>query len=492
VEAQNYLGIYISRTSASVVYLGQQGGQGKVLGCFRVSLPKQQNEAKGISAVTELTNLVSEGCNQRQWKFSEVAVALDCSMFMQHRIHSEFQDVRRIAQTVRFDTEEVLSMDVSNIAVAFEVLSGSEEGSELNVFTARQEYLSELIRSLQSNKLDPATIEPDIKCLSRFLKSNDGFSKGARTLFGMLSASNGYFIDFSESGKNPNLRSFLMGQRQDRAAILRREIPLTLGLIQDEGPSVKIKVFDSTGSTDYQQLSENIGFEVQVAKPSDLAGTTSQMLADCEDQVAFTVAYGAALVLFDKDWAVSFRDDFMPYQGRKLRIQKAVRFLSISVCILLTALGIYLSSQLLRINGDRNEVRKRFGPDYSDITLGGNLPDSMEQAVSKLGRIKTGIEKKKSGVIADEQAVMAKLRLVLEAFNKCAKQTDLKIERISVNPKNIRVTGNTANERSTLKLLDTIRENMSTSHYNYGEDHGRSGFNVTIVSKDSVSGGRLR
>jgi len=492
VEAQNYLGIYISKTSASVVYLGLQDGQGKLLGCFSVSLPDQQEQGQRIAAVSELSRLVGDGCNQRQWKFSEVAVALDCSMFMQHRIHSEFEDVKRIAQTVRFDAEEVLSVDVSGIAVAFEVLSSGEDGSELNVFTARQEYLSELIRSLQSNKLDPSTVEPDIKCLSRFLKGNGGLSEESRSLFGMLSVRSGYFIDFSEPEKSPTLRSFLMGRRQDRAAILRREIPLTLGLVQDGVSAVNIKVFDSTGSVDYQQLSDNIGFEVQVAEPSDLVSATSEMLVDCEDQVAFAVAYGAALAHLDKVRAVSFRDDFMPYQGRKLRIQKAVKFLSISVCVLLTALGIYLTSQLLQFNHGRNKVRKRFGPDYSAITLGGNLPESMGKAVSKLGRIKTGIEGKKRGVTADEQAAMAKLRLVFEAFNKCAKPTDLKIERISVNPKNIRVTGNTANMDSTLRLFDTISQSLDISSKNIGDEHGRNGFNVTIVSKKDMSEGRLR
>lgn len=488
MEVQNYIGIHINKDSAGVVYLG---GQEELLDCFSVSLPEQQEEGQRDAEVSELAEMIRQGCNQRDWKFSEVAVALDCSMFMQHRIHSEFQDVRRITQTIRFDAEEALSMDVSEVAVAFEVLSSDEDGSELNVYTARQEYLSELIRSLQGNKLDPATIEPDIKCLCRFLQSNGGLSGESRTLFGMLSKKNGYFIDYPGSGESPHLRSFLMGRRQDRTTILSREIPLTLGLVQDEEAGVNIKVFDSTGSVDYQQLGENIGYKVQLAEPSSLVSATSDMMADCRDQVAFAVAYGAALTHFDKARAVSFREAFMPYQGRKRRIQKAVKFFSVSVCVLITALGIYLSSQLLRVNGYRNDVRERFGPDYSTITLGGNLPESMDAAFGKLERIRREIEKNKKGVITDQQTVMAKLKLLLEAFNKCADRTDLKIERISINPKNIRVTGNTANRDSTLKLFDTISENLGISSKNMGHEHGRDGFNVTIVSRKNRRG-RLR
>jgi len=113
VESQNYLGIYISRKTATVVCLGPQKKEGDVLNCFSVSVEGQQQED-----MHALAGLIVQGCTERELKFSEITVALDCAMFMQHNVHSEFKDPKQIAATVRFDTEEALATDITNIAVA--------------------------------------------------------------------------------------------------------------------------------------------------------------------------------------------------------------------------------------------------------------------------------------------------------------------------------------------------------------------------------------
>ncbi len=42
MESQNYLGIYISTDTATVVCLALAGRHGKALGCFSVSVEKQE------------------------------------------------------------------------------------------------------------------------------------------------------------------------------------------------------------------------------------------------------------------------------------------------------------------------------------------------------------------------------------------------------------------------------------------------------------------
>ena len=77
MESHNYLGIYISKDSATAVCLGPHGKDTKVLGCFSVSI-KDQEDAN----TQTLASLLAQGCAQRKLKFSEVAVALDCAVFM--------------------------------------------------------------------------------------------------------------------------------------------------------------------------------------------------------------------------------------------------------------------------------------------------------------------------------------------------------------------------------------------------------------------------
>ena len=160
MASQNYLGIYICKDTAVAVCLDSQGKDGNVLGCFSVSVEAQEHPAN--PDMSALASLIAHGCAERGLTFSEVAVALDCAMFMQHSVHSEFDDPKQIAATVRFDTEEALATDITDVALAFKVNSTDRAGSQLTVFTAQRKILSDILHSLQQHNLDPVTIEPDV------------------------------------------------------------------------------------------------------------------------------------------------------------------------------------------------------------------------------------------------------------------------------------------------------------------------------------------
>ncbi|MHC4596215.1 MAG: hypothetical protein ACYS19_14910, partial [Planctomycetota bacterium] len=124
MTSQNYLGICINKNTAAVVCLDSQGTGGSVLSRFSVSVEGQEHpDSPGTSG---LASLIAQGCAERGLKFSEVVVALDCAMFMQHSVHSEFDDPKQIAATVRFDTEEALATDITDVALAFEINSSDK------------------------------------------------------------------------------------------------------------------------------------------------------------------------------------------------------------------------------------------------------------------------------------------------------------------------------------------------------------------------------
>ena len=142
VEARNYLGIYLGKDRATVVCLSPDR---KVIGCFSVSSERTDDQPS-----TPLASLITQGCAERGLGFSDVAIALDCRMFMQHNVHSQFGDPKQIAATIRFDAEESLSTDITDVALAFKIISTDEKGSKLTVFTAQHKVLSQLLVSLQS------------------------------------------------------------------------------------------------------------------------------------------------------------------------------------------------------------------------------------------------------------------------------------------------------------------------------------------------------
>ncbi len=480
MDTQNNLGIYINGDTAIVVCLNPQSR--KVVDCFAVSVTEQ--EQAGSQA---LANLIAKGCAERKLGFSGAAVALDCARFMQHSVHSEFSDPKRIAATIRFDTEDALATDITDVALAFEITSASQEGSELTVFTAQRKVLSEILFSLQQNNLDPVAIEPDVNCLLRFIcsKLSSPESRRPGTLFGLLSRRNGYLIIPPGSAgagaqKSSTLRTFLLGRAQDRAQLLAREVLMSTALAGSDEPMRNLEVFDSSGTIDCTQLSEKLSIEARGIDWLSAPGTDSRV-----DPVDFAIACGAALTNLERGHRVNFRDDFNPFQGKKAKTQKALKFAAISVTVLLIAVGIYFQTKLFGINKDRKTLRSKFAKDYSAVMLSQELPDDAE-AVRKLrtelGRIRDA--RKGLTTIKGEKSISSKLTLVLAAFNKCAEQTSLNIKSLSITARDVIIIGDTSSRQNTRKFFEAVRNNdLEILRESYELKGGRDSFNITVMPK---------
>jgi hypothetical protein len=487
VESQNYLGIYLSRDTATVVCLSLLGRIGKVLGSFSVSV--EENEQANMQA---LAGLIAQGCAQRRWSYSEVSVALDCAIFMQHNVHSEFSDPKQIAATIRFDTEEALATDITNITLAFEITSAGQEGSELTVFTAQRKILSELLESLQAHNLDPVNIEPDVSCLSRFIyrKGPSAESQQPGTLFGILSRRNGYLIippasAGPESQKASTVRTFLVGPTKNRDELLSREVLVTTALVKSGEPINYLKVFDSAGTVNHQQLGEKLGIESDGIGLLDEAGAEKQIQDDSFETVDYAIAYGAALAHSEKGRPANFRDDFSPFQGKKLKMQQALKFAAISVTLLLIAVGLFFQAKLMGRNKDNRKLSAKFAENYSSVMLG-QKPKDIKSAIKKLGTEKRRLEQAKRGffTIKGEQSISSKLTLVLTAFNKCAAQTNLNIKSITIAAQDIIVTGDTSSRNNTIKLSQTLRDNgLDVLRQNVDTKGVRDDFSITVAPK---------
>lgn len=476
---QNYLGIYLCRDSATVVCLGLEGSKTNVLGCFSVSI-----EEPGMQKPAELARLVAEGCASRQLQFSEAVVALDCSMFMQHNVHSAFSDPKQVAATIRFDAEEALAMDITELAIAFKIISTDQTGSQLGVFTTQRKVLSDILLSLQSNNIDPVAIEPDVNCLSRYILQNVSFAGDSHRLFCVLSRRNGYFISFADSRQSSAVRTFLVSSAQDRTELLAREVPVTVALAGTDEPISEIKAFDSSSCASYEHLGEQFGIEAGLVDLAGAAGVGEEALGALTDPVDFVIAYGAALCVAKKCESVNFRSYFMPYQGRKVRLQKAVKLLSIAVGVLILAVGLYFQMQLFQKNRYRKQLRAKFERQYSAVMFGEVPPKS--NPAQKLARELRRIRDVKSGQLSvtGEESVSAKLTLVLEAFNKCAAQTNLNIDSISITTKTISITGETSSRRNTLKLFEAIESGkLDVLTQRLDAKGGRDNFRITVAPR---------
>jgi hypothetical protein len=488
VERSNYLGIYLRKDAATVVWLDSQGQDHNVRDCFSVSVEEQES-ASTAAGMSALASLIAEGCIQRipTYRDCEVAVALDCAMFMQNKVHSEFTDMRQIAQTVRFDTEEAIATDISDVAVAFKITLSDQDGSELTVFTVQRKTLSDILLSLQSNNIDPVAIEPDVNCLLRFIQQRVVVPADQRPLFCLLSGHNGYVIipTLSQSRGGSVVRTFLLGPTQTRGELLAREIPVTSALVGGGESIDSVMVFDSGGTIDNEELAGRLGISTDSVDLVASAVVNTDSLADCADPVDFAISYGAALACVERDKGINFRNDFMPYQGKKLRLQKALKFMSVSVGILMLAVGLYFQSRLFQQNRYCNRVRARIDNQYAAVMFGVK-PEAKLNPVNKLSGELRRIKALKSGQfsVTGEESIPTKLTMVLEAFNKSAAQTNLKIDKISITTKNIRIEGSTSSLKNTLRLRKAIEQSklniVQTSAETKG---GRNNFTVSVEPK---------
>jgi hypothetical protein len=517
VESGNYLGIYLSKGIATVVCLGPQGGTSPprfpdllsrlapafsrwktgagaeaggrqewgVVGCFSVSVEQHQQANLHL-----LAGLITQGCAERKLEFSEVAVALDCAMFMQHSVHSAFNDPKQIAATVRFDTEEALAADITDVAIAFRITSSDDSGSDITIFTAQRKLLSDVLGALQQSNIDPVVIEPDVSCLSRFICQKVSVPEGSRPLFALLSGHRGYLIIPSLPAsswvqKASRMRTFLVGPTQQRGELVAREVLVTTALVGGGLPINCLKVFDSTGSVNCQQLGERVGIETSVIDLTSSVVTDPQTLTDCADEVDFAIAYGVALAHLEKAPIANFRNDFMPYQGKKIRLQKTLKLVALSVTVLLIAVGLYFQAQSMRTNRDRARLRAQFAKDYAAVMLGEKLPNKTSPVKKLAGELRH-IRDVKSGLssVTGEESISSKLTLVFGALNNCAAETNLDIESISITAKSISVIGSTSSRTNTLKLFEAVTKGgLEILQQVLSAKGPRDNFSITVQPK---------
>lgn len=488
MPSQNYLGIYISKDTATAVCVEPNGGGNKIVGGFSVSAGQQ--EQPNIQA---LANMIAEGCAERKLAFSEVAVALDCAMFMQHTVKSQFTDLKQIAATIRFDTEEALATDISDIALAFQITSIDESGSTLTVFTAQKNLLSEVVKALQQHNLDPVTLEPDIHCLSRYIDNKTKSTRSEQaTLYAMISGRSGYLIapppPAGSTHKSSMVRTFLIGPKQNRAELLTREVLMTSALAQGAEPIKSMRVCDSTTDINTEPLSDRLGIETAAFELFEAAPGEIQNIGECSDRIQCAIACGAAMSLFEKEHNVNFRDDFNPYQGKKMQLQNALKFAAVSISVLIIVIGLYFQIELYKVNRDRKNLRNKLSRNYATVALE-KLPEktTFKQAVKDLGTLRRKIEAQTKGLgDTDRASISSKLTLLLKAFKECADKTNLNIKRISINTnsQNITITGDTSGRPQTTLFFNTLRKNgLSINTPGYNTVGNRDGFSITVTPK---------
>jgi hypothetical protein len=471
MERKGYLGIYLSHKHAVAVLVSAQADEFIPSGCFSVTNDTDNTRSLG--------QLLAEGLSQRRWEFADAAVAVDCTMFTQYNLHSEFTEPHQIAQTVKFDAEDVLADDASELTVAFSIIDSDDSGSRLNIFAAQRKVLDAVLADLQTNGLDPVVIEPDVAALARVACKANEPGKPGSALVVIVSSHACYLITYRGASGGFVGRTFLTSQPQDKNTSLARQIRLTIASGSLAEPTECVKLLDTTGSIDSQQIAEQLHIRIEPLAIQQVTASTDELLAECEDRTAFAAAYGAAIGQLTKAVHPDFRADFAPYQGRKVLLEKALRVLSASVTILMLSIGLYFQLRLFTINKYRSRAYRTLEQQYIAVMHSKTIPESMlRKLTTEVGRLKAGSSARQAG----EESVTELLTYALEAVNDAPSAMGLRLESISVTSKSVIIAGDTAaGQYNNLFASIDKHPRLQKGPFTYNYKSGRDVFRLTIL-----------
>jgi hypothetical protein len=268
--------------------------------------------------------------------------------------------------------------------------------------------------------------------------------------------------------------------------LLTREVPMMTAALEGDKAVNCLKVFDAMDSLDLEKLSAKLNMPVSGINLIEAAQAEATVLDNCAGPVDFAIAYGAAMGHLAKVPSVNFRNDFMPYMGKKIKMQKTLKIVCMAITFVLLVLGVYLQYELSQRNKPLKQLRSQFAKEYSAVMPGKKL-DLQENPVKKLESELRRIKNVKSGKlgVTGEQSISSKLILVFEAFNECSKETGLNIDKITVASRSINIIGDTSSRDSTLKLFESLKKRLEISQYRYDLKNERDSFSVTVATKGS-------
>lgn len=476
MEQANYLGMYLTPEGIYAAVLSDKGHAAGVR-CFFVPCASSASEGSALTAAARQALHQAGPCE-------EFAAAVRSSVINQYDLHSEFTDPRQIESTIRFDAEEAAATDASSLAVTFAITASGSTGSDIAVYTADRQTLTDILLDLQGAGLDPTVLEPDGVCLARAMEKT-GVLSAAGKIFLLIFGRACFLLVPQGDGFAPKVRTFLLPDDPDKTTALSRQMILSVAALP-AASSIKTLVLVNSGQDiDAAEMSKRMGMQVEQLELSGQLNLQTPYELPAEQTGGFLFACGSAMALAGRGLRADFRRDFMPYQGRRRLLQKSLKVVSVSLTILFVMLGLYFQTRAIRMNNYTSQLYERLKNDYTSAMYG-KTPPSSESVGSRLRRELTRVKQLQQYGL-DESAVTARLTYVLEAINDSPKSVDVNIKTITISDRTISLIGDTDSRKSTRELFDAIKKHrkLEVSEERFNAAGNRDEFVVSLKIKES-------
>ncbi len=478
MEQQNSVGIYLMPEGAYCTAVSAKGS-GAGMRCIFVPIGGTE---QGQVVLTAMAREIL----RQAGPFDQAAVAVRSNLISQYYHHSEFAEAKQVESTIRFDTEEVAATDASTLAIAFEITASGPGGSDVTIFTASRQTLTDILLDIQAGGVDPSVMEPDVVCLTRCLERIDGFREpGAMYL--LVFGRTCYLVTPVHPDFAPRVRTFLLPEDPDKTGSLARQIILTIAGLSEMVAVKKLVLVGYSEGIDKAQMNALTGLVIETVDLSRQLPLEIPHEVKPDQLNGFFFAAGSALALTGRTHRADFRRDFMPYQGRRRILQRSLQVVSVSLTILFLAMGLYFQVKAWRNKEDYSRLQQKLNESYSAAMYGAKRPSS-EPILSKLRRTLNTVKQQASGIL-DESSVTGRLTYVLESINNSPKTVDVNIKTITISDRLITIVGDTNSRTSTRDLFDAFKKHkmLEVTDERFNTAKNRDEFVLTLKAKESQS-----
>jgi hypothetical protein len=249
---------------------------------------------------------------------------------------------------------------------------------------------------------------------------------------------------------------------------------------ESRAPIRSVVLIGSAGAIDTAQIAERTGLQVKTETPEKtlLRSTPDGSPIACHE---FLIAYGSALASRSRTGRVDFRRDFMPYQGQRRIMEGSLRVLSISLTVLLLAVGVFFQFKAFGMKGMAAELKERTLAEHKAVMYGKG-PRPGQTISSNLRREFTLVSNNEKAGLGDATSISARLTFFLEAVNKTPANVDIIVDQITVTGRSMKVKGSTNSRNGTMTLLNEIRKHprITLGSERIAADGTRDGFDIAI------------
>jgi len=481
VNKKSCLGVHYTRTSITAVLVQKRDNQWhcadeRILP-VEPDPPSSQDQNQPDDAPTPLQITLAQLADRMQptgRRLHPVALAMDSALYNTQMHHSDFNDIRQVRQTLRFDIEDDFAIDAESVYLCYEKIPSSEDGIDLLVHTIDKNTAQNLLNQFEHARLDPLIAEPDMVSWLHYLKDRSLLPADQGALVAGRSVDTLYLLVLNADHQPLMSRSFHCTDSAHALQTLQREANRSLAVLPPHQMPQHL-LFHLDGFTEKQlnQLAKTLSVQ-----PRSLP----------DNHITKAFAAGVALGWLKKLSKTDFRSDGCPPQTAVREKHRALFGFSAALTCLLLALIAVMQSHTKDYQNTIDNVEKRMVQAY-ELTHPGlkkldpkNIIKIPSILRGKLNDLHNKSQNQATPALANSASHT--LTLVLQAFDSLPAEFDLAIDSIRLTGRSVNLSGSVPNIVSHVKLDKVIEahSNLTIEKWDFtGQSGARKTFNMSLT-----------